>query len=57
MRYRSVNTIKFSNMLCDRFKSEIRKHGNYSDLRDDEIAWKKRKRDLRHEGMSLLVIM
>lgn len=57
MWYRSVNTIKFSNILCDRFKSEIRKRGNYSDLRDDEIAWKKRKRDLRHEGMSLLVIM
>lgn len=38
MSYRSVNTIKFSNILRDRLKREIRKRGNYSDLRDDEIA-------------------
>lgn len=49
MSYRSVNTIKFSNILRDRFKREIRgnysKRGNYSDLRDDEIAWKKEKKE------------
>lgn len=59
MSYRSVNTIKFSNIPRDRFKREIRKRGDYSDLRNDEIVWKEkkeRKRASRHEGMSLLVI-
>lgn len=45
MSYRSVNTIKFSNIPRDRFKREIRKRGDYSDLRNDEIIWKEKKKE------------